>query len=217
MCFNKRKKKLLEKAIEKFNEELDAALSDLQEYARGLDEDFGTMIGCWDESFRKISWMRPTMREVENGDVTIGDLIEKSRKLPEMVAESKKVLLSFWERAKKNITDLAEWDEAGVPLFITLSSVRHPENKKIYAMCYEFKKIDKNNYKVFIFRDDDKEGVVTTFTPFDWKINKMTEEEFEKYYIMGRMEHGPSFDKETDAIEYDNSIRRLFHGQSNEE
>lgn len=215
MCFNKRKKRLLEKAIEKFNEEIDAALSDLQEYARGLDEDFGAVVGYWDESFRKISWMSPTPGEVENG-LTVEDLIEKSRKLPGMVAESKKELLSFWEKAKKNITDLAEWDEVGVPLFITLSSVRHPEYKKIYAMCYEFKKIDKNNYTVFIFRDDDKEGVVTTFTPFDWKINKMTEEEFEKYYIMGRMEHGPSFDKETDAIEYDNSIRRLFHGQPKE-
>lgn len=216
MCFNKRKKKLLEKAIEKFNEELDAAISDLQEYARGLDEDFGAMIDYyWDESFRRINWTRPTTSEVENG-LTVEDLIAKSRELPEMVTESKRELLLFWKRAKKNITDLAEWDEAGVPLFITLSSVRHPEYEKLYAMCYEFKKIDKNKYKVFIFRDDAKEGTVTTFTPFDWKINKMTEEEFEKYYIMGRMGNGPSFDKETDAIEYNNSIRRLFHGQPKE-
>lgn len=212
MCFNKRKKKLLEKAIEKFNGEIDAAISDLQEYARGLDEDFGAMIGYWDESFRKISWMSPTVADVEKGYVTIEDLVAKSRKLPEMVTESKRELLLFWKSAKKNITDLAEWDEEGVPLFITLSSVRHPEGKKIYAMCYEFKKIDKNNYKAFIFSDETKEGIVTTFTPFDWRINKMTEEEFEKYYIMGRMEHGPSFDNETDAIEYNNSIRRLFHG-----
>ena len=79
-------------------------------------------------------------------------------------------------------------------------------------MCYEIKKYEDNEFRAYLFTDSKEEGYLDTFTYFDYKIEPMTEEEFEQYYIMGRLRVCKFWDEEA-AIEYDNYLRRLFHGQ----
>lgn len=140
---------------------------------------------------------------------------EELKELPSMLNEKKEEarlkIYEYYKKGVENVKSLEEFLKNGMPLFITLTSISNPDEKK-YAMCYEYKKDDDGTYKAYLFTTGNRYGEMYYLTKYSYSIKKMTEEEFENHYVIGRLSaHG--FDKEEDAIEYDNYLRRLFHGQ----
>ena len=141
---------------------------------------------------------------------SLSSLKVKKENLPSLYKDLKENLLAYWDKVKDNKDKLDEFFKKGSPLFIKMTSMRN--NRVKYALCYELKKYENNKYKAYVFTDDYADGQTVEFTYLDYALEQMTEEEFEQYYIMGRLKL-MTFRYENDAIEYDNELRRLFHGQ----
>ncbi len=142
---------------------------------------------------------------------TVVDLEQTLKDIDTTKEEYLEKIETFAKKSKENIEKLEEWYENGVPPFITLTSVG--SGNKMYCMCYGFKKCDeKNKYSVYVFDTLKKNGYVLNFSYFDFYVSKMTKEEFENDYIIGRLNQ-QTFHYETDAINYINNIRKLFNEQ----
>lgn len=203
---NKQKAQL----IKELNRDIENCKNNLLIYAKALNEDLPKSGFMFD-----VNWYFNSLRIMEDSELELRwHTIEELTKTKELVAnlydEYKNKLDIFWEKAKANKEELNSIFEKGLPLFITLTSLR--SDGKIYAMCYEIKKYDNGEFQAYLFTGDRKDGHLDTFTYFNYKIEPMTEEEFEQYYIMQRM-GTTNFNSESEAIEYDNELRRLFHGQ----
>ena len=202
--------------IKELNETIRECSKQLEDCAKELSEDL-TESKVLFKVLEALSWLRLC----EESDFTLNyhtieDILYRKKKAINLCEEGKESITSYWERAKGNKDKLNELFEKGVPLFITLTSLT--SGHKRYAMCYEFKRYESGkyykgvHYQAYWFTGADKEGVSDFFNYLDYEVNPMTEEEFEQYYIMQRM-NLMKFTDEKDAIEYDNYLRRLFHGQ----
>ena len=140
------------------------------------------------------------------------ELINIGTVLSDKKEETRLKIYEYWKRGNENAKSLDDFAKNGMPLFVTMSSISDPSSNKVYALCYEFKKHDNDKYEAYVFTHNDKFGKTMHLCKYSYAFDKMTEEEFEKYYIVGRLERYGSCDEE-DAIEYDNYLRRLFHGQ----
>lgn len=118
---------------------------------------------------------------------------------------------AYWKRATENKEKLEKMLSDGVPLFITITDM-HNKDYKLYALCYEFKKVKDGNYKAYVFTNERESGYIEEISYLDYSIEKMTEEEFENHYIIDRCGLFHASD-ETEGIEYDNRLRRMFNGQ----
>ena len=207
------KKEKVRLAIE-LNNEIYKRKSELIAYAEEISK--GSDRDLLDSTFMfNTLWHLDHLKVDENSEFelnchTIEELANAKKLVTDSYNELWDAITSYWDRAKKNKEELNELFENGVPLFITLTSVSNGMKK--YAMCYEIKKYKYGEFKAYLFTGDRKEGHMDIFTYLDYKIEPMTEEEFEQYYIMLRM-GVTNFNTEAEAIEYDNYLRRLFHGQ----
>lgn len=203
---NKQKAQL----IKELNKDIENSQNNLLIYAKALSEDLAKSGFMFD-----VNWHFNSLRIREDSELelrwhTIEELVKTKELVADLYDEYKDRIDAFWEKAKANKEELNSIFEKGLPLFITLTSLR--SDAKTYAMCYEIKKYNNGEFEAYWFTGGRKEGHLDTFTYLDYKIEPMTEEEFEQYYIMQRM-GATNFDSESKAIEYDNELRRLFHGQ----
>ena len=188
------------------NDEVEKAIGDLRAFARAVNEG---LCNCkyLEALIYELRWIM-----VRDLNYTDEELTERYNKVNKTRDELKNKLINYWSRVKANKADLKQWYEKGLPLFITMTSVENPEYGKIYAMCYEFKPDGDDKYRAYLFTNQRERGYVDTISAFEYRIDKMTEEEFENHYIIDRCSLcGLPFEDE--GVEYDNSIRRLFNGQ----
>lgn len=118
--------------------------------------------------------------------------------------------IKFWKKCCENKEKLNALVD-NCPLFIKISQLDGtcpPE----YKMCYEFKNPSNGVYYLYTFGTKNQCGGTIRIDYTRDSVEKMTEEEFENHYIIGRMKCS-NFTDEQEAIDYDNKIRRLFHGQ----
>lgn len=145
--------------------------------------------------------------------LTNDELRDKYNEILELDKKTNAEVDAYWERATENKEKMEKMFSDGVPLFITITSM-HNKDYKLYSLCYEFKKVKDGDYKAYVFTNERESGYVEEISYLDYSIEKMTEEEFENHYIIGRCELFHASD-ETEGIEYDNRLRRLFNGQRN--
>lgn len=203
---NKKKAQL----IKELNRDIENCKNNLLIHAEVLSGDLPKSGFMFD-----VNWHFNCLRIREDSEIelrlhTIEELAKTKELVDDLYDTYKKMIDAFWEKAKANKEELNSIFEGGLPLFITLTSLR--SDAKTYAMCYEIKKYDNGEFQAYLFTGDREEGHLNTFTYLDYKIEPMTEEEFEQYYIMQRMGN-TNFSTESEAINYDNEVRRLFHGQ----
>ena len=209
--------KKVKNEVEKLNSKLDEMESEFYSF---LEDSFP------DEKFVKYFWWRHCYEPMSRYDA---DSIMRSRKFKNMkdvaayiddkikrrhdlIEELKKDASEKYAVSLKNKEALNSW-EGRAPLFFTLTDLYREDRLKTYCMCYEFKKIGDGRFEAFVFTDGTTEGYVYPINYYEEKLERMTEDEFERYYIMGRMKC-TNYSSEIEAIEYNNSIRRLFHGQT---
>ena len=147
----------------------------------------------------------------ERKDLTNDELRNKYNEILDLDKKMNAEVDEYWKRATENKEKLEKMFSDGVPLFITITSM-HRKDYKWYALCYEFKKEKDGNYKAYVFTNERESGYVEEISYLDCSIEKMTEEEFENHYIIDRCELFHASD-ETEGIEYDNRLRRMFNGQ----
>ncbi len=133
-------------------------------------------------------------------------------------------LLFYTKQCLKNKEELHRLYESGVPLFIVIEpmsigdftpSVLNHSEKNSYCFCYEFK--DTENDGVYLANLMGSRCTTSLNKKIDYRevtVRPMTEFEFEHQYIMNRL-NCVTFKSEEELVEFDNSIRRLFHGQRN--
>lgn len=120
----------------------------------------------------------------------------------------------YWEMVQKNKEDLNAL-EGKCPLFCTLTNISLPDSEaKLYCMCCKFEKTGDGAFDAHVFTDIEELGKTMKILYTDYIITPMTEEEFEKYYLMGRL-GTCRFLCETIAIDYCEEMRELFKGQNN--
>lgn len=205
----KENKKKLE-LVKSLNDKVESTIEDIKSFALAVDEDLADSGFVWNLEREAQNF---SIYERYFSDYSFDRINEKMHGLNEFQSTFRARITEYWNKVIKNKENLSNMYKEGAPLFITLSPL-WGGRKKRYAMCYEFKKNVEHEglYSAYIFAQDTEEGMVFDIDPRDFSISKMTEEEFEDNYIMGRMEV-TKFYFEDEAIEYDNSIRRLFHGQ----
>ena len=143
--------------------------------------------------------------------LTNDELRNKYNEILELDKKTNAEIDAYWKRATENKEKLEKMFSDGVPLFITITDM-HKKDYKLYALCYEFKKEKDGNYKAYVFTNERESGYVEEISYLDYSIEKMTEEEFENHYIIDRCGLFHASD-ETEGIEYDNRLRRMFNGQ----
>ena len=133
-------------------------------------------------------------------------------------------LLFYTEQCHKNKEELHRLYESGVPLFIVVepmsiggvtSSLLNPSGKNSYCFCYEFKDTEVDG--IYLANLMESRYATSFNRKIDYRevtVRPMTEFEFEHQYIMNRL-NCVTFKSEEELVEFDNSIRRLFHGQRN--
>lgn len=193
--------------IKEINEAVSTYRSQLFDFARETNEDLPASLYVWD-IFRLLDWKQVDSFRYES--YTLSELTNMRKELDGFFENVKVMITSYWLKAEKNKEELSKIFEKGVPLFIKLTSIG--SGKVTYAMCYEFKRYDDDKYQAYVFTDNDLNGKIIDFSYLDYGVEQMTEVEFEQYYVMDRLRL-MSFKHENDAIEYDNELRRLFHGQ----
>ena len=134
------------------------------------------------------------------------------------LAKNKAIELSQWLdnytiRCKKNKEALkAVFDGPEIPLFIVLTSLIE-SNRVHYCFAYEIFDTEKDGvYDAHIF---DCKRCADYRTDIDYRlyeVRPLSKDEFERIYLMNRLEH-KTFETEEGLIEYDNYLRRLFNGQ----
>ena len=138
---------------------------------------------------------------------------ERISRVEEIKTDFMAELPTYYRKATENKVKLEKLYRDGVPMFIKMTKLCPLFNDKVtYAMCYEYKRYDNGKYKAYVFTDTETDGKVIEFEYWDYSVEEMTEDEFELYYIIGRL-NVVSYRTEEEAIEYDNYVRRLFHGQ----
>ena len=147
----------------------------------------------------------------ERKDLTNDELRNKYNEILDLDKKMNAEVDEYWKRATENKEKLEKMFSDGVPLFITITSM-HRKDYKWYALCYEFKKEKDGNYKAYVFTNERESGYVEEISYLDCSIEKMTEEEVENHYIIDRCALLRVSD-ETEGIEYDNRLRRMFNGQ----
>ena len=147
----------------------------------------------------------------ERKHLTCDELRDKYNEILELDKKTNAEVDAYWERVTENKEKLEKMFSDGVPLFITITDM-HNQDYKLYALCYEFKKVKDGNYKAYVFTNERESGYVEEISYLDYSIEKMTEEEFENHYIIDRCGLFRASD-ETEGIEYDNRLRRMFNGQ----
>ena len=206
-----------EKLIERFND----LVSDIKEEFRMYCEELSPKM--LDTGFYHISAFEIACKEVfslrycaavNSVKELAGELHGRLETLMALRDEKKKEAAEYWEMAKKNKDALNSFD-GKTPLFFTLRLL-NDNTKCNFIMCYEFKKIEDGVFQAYVFDTQAKSGHIMIVPYYEYVLEEMTEDEFENKYIIGRMALS-SFDNENEAIEYDNSIRRLFNGQRRHE
>lgn len=214
MCFNKEKienaKK--EQLIEEYNNSVIAMRDNFviraQEY--GFDEipAVETMIYTLNETFKESSFLLSsyTLEEVK-------EILERRGKsLEEFKDRCLGRLESMRAHYPENVATIDKLCEDGMPLFIDIIDIT--DGWRTYAFCYEFKKTDEMGvYDAFILTGTRKDPSREKIYAATHNIQPMTEDEFENHYIMSRLEWNTDLHTETDIVNYDNEIRRLFNGQ----
>jgi hypothetical protein len=204
--FKKKKLQKLTDMANKINESVSDAIHEIVAYAKEINPDIVDS-----EIVRHMVTML-TWRNVEDPirlSTTI-DFDERMESIAETKADFKKELDIYGKKVNENKGKLNNFYKNGMPLFLKFTSLYR--NTVMYAMCYEIKQYEDGSYKAYIFSDGEGKGKVIEFCYWDYSIEPMTENEFEQFYIMGRMKVSTHYCEE-DAIEYDNYLRRLFHGQ----
>lgn len=206
----KKEEKQKEKLVKVLNNAVDDAIAALNEYALSINKKL--------PSCTYFEWLIMSLEGLKiqrYGSYSIEEIDKRYDKLYSMTFDYKEKINAYWEKVLANITEMEIQCETGLPLFITMESLINPEHK-IYAMCYEFKIDDtwEDMYKAYVFTNKCAEGYTSYISPFDYKISKMTETEFENHYIIDRCNLHKATD-ENEGIEYNNSLRRLFNGQGN--
>lgn len=161
------------------------------------------------------------------------DLINACRRKKEIVSRK---ILEYVDICDENREGLEEKMKDGMPLFIVVEPLKkggfelneknlRPSRgtlyfknplrfaKKWYCFCYEFKKTD--NRWVYLANVVDTETAKAYNTKIDLRyasVRAMTEEEFENEYIIRRVGLMDNM-TEPEIVNYDNEVRRLFHGQ----
>ena len=204
--FKKRKLQKLTDMANKINEAVSDATDEIVAYAKEINPDIANSEIVW-HMVRVLSWEK--VEDPIRLSTTI-DFDERMRSISETKDDFKKELDAYGQKVNENKDKLNNLYKKGMPLFLKFTSLYR--NTVMYAMCYEIKQYEDGSYKAYIFSDSQDEGKVIEFWYWDYSIEPMTEEEFEQYYIIGRM-GAESFYCEESAIEYDNYLRRLFHGQ----
>ena len=205
----KKKKELDEKLklIGELDKLVDETASSLRSFCREIDEGLENCAYIRSE-LMWLGWKKIDSYGVESR--SIEEIKSRIEEVKGLYATYIPKITEYWAKVQKNERELEKWYKDGVPLFITLTYLVN--GLKLYAMCYEFKKNKNGGFDAYVFFSNNPQGKIFSFDKFDYKIDRMTETEFENEYIMGRMSN-TSFESENDAVEYDNSIRRLFHGQ----
>lgn len=144
-------------------------------------------------------------------NTSVNYLYETKQRLLKDVETYKKDAIEYFKRVDGNKEKLNAF-ENNTPLFFTLTDITYENGGKLYCMCYEFKKAGDGVFNAYIFDGEERDGHIMEISYLDWSLEKMTEKEFEEHYIMDRLKR-KEFCRENDAIEYDNELRRLFHGQ----
>jgi hypothetical protein len=204
--FKKKKLQKLTDMANKINESVSDAIHEIVAYAKEINPDIVDS-----EIVRHMVTML-TWRNVEDPirlSTTI-DFDERMESIAETKADFKKELDIYGKKVNENKGKLNNFYKNGMPLFLKFTSLYR--NTVMYAMCYEIKQYEDGSYKAYIFSDGEGKGKVIEFCYWDYSIEPMTETEFEQFYIIGRMGVSTHYCEE-DAIEYDNYLRRLFHGQ----
>lgn len=204
--FKKKKLQKLADMANKINESVSDATNEIVAYAKEINPDIV------DSEIVRHMVIMLDWRKVESPirlSTTI-DFDERMRSIAETKNDFKKELDAYGQKVNENKDKLNNFYKNGMPLFLKFTSLYR--NTVRYAMCYEIKQYEDGSYKAYIFSDSEEKGRVVKFCYWDYSIEPMTETEFEQFYIIGRMEVSTHYSEE-DAIEYDNYLRRLFHGQ----
>lgn len=212
----KKEEKQKEKLVKVLNSAVDDAIAALNEHALSINK---KLLSC-----TYFEWLIVSLEGLKINEqnfwwhpdsYTIEEIDERYNKVFTRAQDYKEKINAYWEKVLANITEMEIQCETGLPLFITMESLINPE-RKIYAMCYEFKPYEgfEYEYKAYVFTNKCAEGYTSYISPFDYKISKMTEIEFENHYIIDRCNLHKATD-ENEGIEYNNSLRRLFNGQGN--
>lgn len=206
--------------FESLNKKKDRLYDEYEEFVEGLIGEYwdfcGELGGAELQASSYVTHREWDIRRIERepfsspGDslAIYRNAIEKRKgELTSKVSLIKEQTKDFWTEANKNKESLNVMD-GNAPLFFTLTSLED-KNHKIFCMCYEFKKVEDGLFTAYVFTNGAETGRTMEISYLEYSISPMTEEEFEKYYIMGRMNVSTYF-REDDAIEYDNSVRKLF-------
>lgn len=190
----------------KINEAVSKATDEICVYAETINPDIVDSM-CLHDMIIILSW-----RKVDDPLrlSTSIDFDERMNGISHIKADFEERLAEYGKRVNDNKDKLNNLYEKGMPLFLKFTNLYR--NTVMYAMCYEFKRYENGKYKAYVFTDTDEAGKVNEFGYWDYAVEPMTEEEFEQYYIVGRLATRSFWDEE-EAIEYDNYLRRLFHGQ----
>lgn len=164
------------------------------------------------------AYIGKTMDDVKNDD---------AKKSVEANSAKERLILEFEkyrDNCEKNKVALKEFYENEPPLFIVIKPISigkympkwrqyNPNDK--YCFCYEFKDTEDDGiYVANIFPSRCNYAYNTSIDYRECSVRQMTEYEFEHEYIINRI-NGKHFDDEAKLVEFDNNIRRLFHGQRN--
>lgn len=204
--FKKKKLQKLADMANKINESVSDATNEIIAYAKEINPDIV------DSEIVRHMVIILNWEKVEDPirlSTTI-DFDERMKSIVETKVDFKKELDVYGQKVNENKDKLNNFYKKGMPLFLKFTSLYR--NTVMYAMCYEIKQYEDGSYKAYIFSDSEGRGKVIEFWYWDYSIEPMTETEFEQFYIIGRMEVS-TFSCEEGAIEYDNYLRRLFHGQ----
>jgi len=197
-----------------------------ENFYRNLDDEYDKFCDALSPEFRQRSgypwWHWREFNQNNNPHFNHSwQLCKSVEECKEYFARKKEVALVELERLKSDT--LKFWKKCGenkekldalvdkCPLFIKMYPLDGdcpPE----YKMCYEFKKRSEGNYELYVFGTGRQDGTVLSIDCTRYAVEQMTEDEFENHYIMGRMKVS-NFTDEQEAIDYDNKLRRLFHGQ----
>lgn len=204
--FKKKKLQKLTDMANKINEAVSKATDEIYAYAEIINPDIVDSM-CLHDMIIMLSW-----RKVDDPLrlSTSIDFDERMNGISCLKADFEEILAEYGKRVNDNKDKLNNLYEKGMPLFLKFTNLYR--NTVMYAMCYEFKRYENGKYKAYVFTDTGEAGKVNEFGYWDYAVEPMTEEEFEQYYIIGRMGL-MNFSSESEAIDYDNYLRRLFHGQ----
>lgn len=206
VMFKKKKLQKLTDMANKINEAVFVAKDEIVAYAKEINPDIADSEIVW-HMVLVLGWEK--VEDPIRLSTTI-DFDERMRSIAETKDDFKKALDVYGQKVNENKDKLNNLYKKGMPLFLKFTSLYR--NTFMYVMCYEIKQYEDGSYKAYIFSDSEAKGKVIKFCYWDYSIEPMTENEFEQFYIMGRMKVSTHYCEE-DAIEYDNYLRRLFHGQ----